>query len=249
MVHLATRYILAALVLAMSSLMACAEGWHMRGHFFDDGTYTYPCYHAIPDATCEMCAKNCPHWSPSKVMRNVEGPLGSRRDPYATGSFRVDIGRIAPVVQRLGRPLPAANFSQEAEAEAMPGLRGRHSFGPCFQSVLYEASIEEAYYLQGIGFFQMGQLGQAQKAFAEASRALPNSPVVQYNLGVVCANMGCWDKAEQAFQKAVRLNPNFAAARSGLEHIQLHRRLVPVVAQVAWRSAPGVWSDSHEPGD
>lgn len=256
MVNHLVRCLVAGLALAMPVLAAHADGWRIRGHFCDDGTYIRACCRVVPDNTCDRCAKICPHKSaPQEKAAKEEaeeirtgGPLGSRRDPYAPGSFRTDITPIAPVVRRAGHRPPVAEVPREIEdVETMPAPRSHGSRGPCFQSVIYDASIEEAYYLYGIGFFQQGVLGEAKKAFAEAAGALPHSEVVQYNLGVVCANMGCWDEAEKAFRKAMRLNPNFAVAKAGFHHIRLHRGNAPAEREILpeeEKDAPGSIRDA-----
>ncbi|HXG24383.1 MAG TPA: tetratricopeptide repeat protein [Chthonomonadales bacterium] len=233
MAHHLVRCLITGLALGVPVLAAHADGWRIRGHFCDDGTYIRACCRVVPDNTCDWCEKTCPHGSSHKAMKSVEGPLSSRRDPYAMDSLRVDIGRVEPVVRRAGRRSPVVVASREIEeVETMPAPRSHGSPGPCFQSVIYDASIEEAYYLYGIGFFQQGALGEARKAFSEAAGALPNSEVVQYNLGVVCANMGYWDEAEKAFRKAMRLNPNFVAAKAGFHHIRLHRGDAPAEREI-----------------
>lgn len=245
------RCLFAGLALAMPVLAAHADGWRIRGHFCDDGTYNRACCRVVPDNTCDQCAKTCPHGSSHKAMEAVEGPLGSRRDPYAMGTFRVDIEHVEPIVQRAGhRPSMAVVSREIEEVGTMPAHRSPGSPGPCFQSVIYDASIEEAYYLYGIGFFQRGVLGEARKAFLEAANALPNSEVVQYNLGVVCANMGYWDEAEKAFRKAMCLNPNFVAAKAGFHHIRLHRGNAPAERKILpdEKDTPGSIRDAKVAG-
>jgi len=69
------------------------------------------------------------------------------------------------------------------------------------------------------------QLNRADEAFdtyIELSREYPELPEVQNNLGVMLAARGRIDEARQAFENALRNNPDYAIAHENLGDILVH---------------------------
>lgn len=67
---------------------------------------------------------------------------------------------------------------------------------------------------KGFAYYQMGELDKALEAYSEASTAEGF-----YNLGVVYAQMGNWEAAQQAFDTSLELDPEFRQAKVNLERV------------------------------
>jgi Flp pilus assembly protein TadD len=68
-----------------------------------------------------------------------------------------------------------------------------------------------------------GQTQEAIGQYAEALRIDRTNPNVHYELGVLLANLGELETAEQAFREALRLQPDHTLARDALEAVRAQR--------------------------
>jgi protein O-mannosyl-transferase len=105
----------------------------------------------------------------------------------------------------LGRALLAMDRADEAAAELREALR-------------LDPSQTSTRYLLGTALAEQGHLDEAVLAFQIALRdpVLAGTPEVHNDFGVVLGRMGRPAEAAIQFREALRLNPNFEAARANL---------------------------------
>jgi Flp pilus assembly protein TadD len=105
----------------------------------------------------------------------------------------------------LGRALLAMGRPDEAAGELREALR-------------LEPALPTAQYLLGTALAERGRLEEAVRAFQTALQdpALARTPEVHNDLGVVFGRLGRPADAVIQFREALRLNPNFEAARANL---------------------------------
>ncbi|RZA05519.1 MAG: tetratricopeptide repeat protein [Proteobacteria bacterium] len=86
-------------------------------------------------------------------------------------------------------------------------------------------SLEEkrgdVYHTAGLEALRAGRWVEALGAMQEAARYLPKDPAVATNLGLALANKGEYPRAEEAFKKAIKLDPKFTDARLNLGALQI----------------------------
>jgi Flp pilus assembly protein TadD len=61
------------------------------------------------------------------------------------------------------------------------------------------------YFQQGVSLSKQGQWKEAVSAYKESLRLDPNNPQTYLNLGFVCYELGYDREAQEAFDKALRL--------------------------------------------
>ncbi len=69
---------------------------------------------------------------------------------------------------------------------------------------------------------QLNRNDEAFDSYIDLSREYPELPEVQNNLGVMLAAKGRIDEAKQAFEHALRNNPDYAIAHENLGDILIH---------------------------
>jgi Flp pilus assembly protein TadD len=88
-----------------------------------------------------------------------------------------------------------------------------------------KTSVEEkkgdVYHTAGLEALRAGRYAEALGAMQEAARYLPKDPAVQTNLGLALANKGEFARAEEAFKRAIALDPKFTDARLNLGALQI----------------------------
>lgn len=60
----------------------------------------------------------------------------------------------------------------------------------------------------------------AMRAFIEATKLEPDNALYHYNLGTAYASAGFFSEAVPEFETALKLNPNYQAARDNLELVR-----------------------------
>jgi len=78
-------------------------------------------------------------------------------------------------------------------------------------------------FLKGVIQSETGQTAQAMETFAQLNRDYPELPEPYNNLAVLYAGQGQFDKAREALEMALRLNPRYATAHENLGDV--HARL------------------------
>ena len=72
----------------------------------------------------------------------------------------------------------------------------------------------------GEAIFQQGRYAEALRWFDEATRLAPTIPKHWYNLGLAYQQLGRRAEARAAFEKALALNPDYAAAQKALRDLK-----------------------------
>jgi tetratricopeptide (TPR) repeat protein len=84
--------------------------------------------------------------------------------------------------------------------------------------VLNNASIASTY--KGNNLAQNNMHAEALKAFETALKYVPNEPDVYNNIGILYINLKDYQKAEQAFKKALEIDPGYEKARQNLNGVK-----------------------------
>jgi len=130
----------------------------------------------------------------------------------------------ADALYELGR----AYLQAERYDEAVKTLHRAVRLVPDFNEAY--AALEEAYtalgkedyaqYARGMQAFSQGKFDAARKDLEAASQALPDFAPVFLGLGLTYEQLGMYDHALQAVQRALELEPNDLAARQALGRLQ-----------------------------
>jgi tetratricopeptide (TPR) repeat protein len=167
----------------------------------------------------------------SEAVAEYERGLGlTPEEPNLLNSLGVSYGHLGQMDQAMSyfeRALSAAPDDFMAHYNLGYALMGQGRLAEARRRL--EASLElEANHADTI--FQLGRLAQGEGRLAEAldllSRAaqIPECrPAVHRHLGEALAASGRLNEAEEAFHKAVKVNPNDAAALASLAEMYLHR--------------------------
>ena len=75
-------------------------------------------------------------------------------------------------------------------------------------------------FLKGVVQSETAQTAEAMESFAQLNRDYPELPEPYNNLAVLYASQGLFDKAREALEMAVRLNPGYATAHENLGDVQ-----------------------------
>ena len=130
------------------------------------------------------------------------------RVDQAAAEYRESLRRApeaAATHSNLGRALLAMGRPDEAAAELREALR-------------LDPTLTTTQYLLGTALAEQGRLDEAVVAFQIALRdpVLAGTPEVHNDFGVVLGRLGRRAEAVIQFREALRLNPNFEAARANL---------------------------------
>lgn len=79
----------------------------------------------------------------------------------------------------------------------------------------------------GEAYVSTAQLTEAEQVFMDLSLRQPAEPYHRYNLGLVEVRMGKYDMAENAYQRAIELDPKFSDARYNLALLYIRNREYP----------------------
>ena len=112
-----------------------------------------------------------------------------------------------PDEPRYWRALAPACFSAGTPGDAAPCLAALERLEP---------GQPQTTVLRGLLAWARGDLAACQSAFEEAARLAPNDPVTQTYLGRLYLRRRQWPEAEQAFRRALAVDPDRAEAHYGL---------------------------------
>lgn len=129
-----------------------------------------------------------------------------------------------------GMPLKQREFFQKL-CEAYPnderahGLLGNHYFGQqMYKEAIdeYEKAIQinagypQVYNQLGYSNRQLGNYGEAEKAFTKYIELIPNDPNPYDSQAELKMKMGQFEASIELYQKALEINPNFVASHIGI---------------------------------
>lgn len=167
----------------------------------------------------------------SEAVAEYERGLGlAQEEPNLLNSLGVSYGHLGQMDKAMAyfeRALTAAPDDFMAHYNLGYALMGQGRLSEARRRL--EASLElEANHADTI--FQLGRLAQGEGRLAEALELLSRAaqipecrPAVHRHLGEALAASGRLSEAEDAFHKAVKVNPNDAAALASLAEMYLHR--------------------------
>jgi len=91
----------------------------------------------------------------------------------------------------------------------------------------------------------LGRVGEATAAFAQALRLLPNEPSIYNNLGALTEQQGGLDAAEGCYRHAIALKPDYAEAYNNLGNVLVQKGDL-ASAESLYREAARLWPDYAE---
>ncbi len=86
--------------------------------------------------------------------------------------------------------------------------------------ISYYRFLANTYMGQGLNLGKEGKVVEALALLEKASAIDQYNPEIWYNLGGAAYSQGMYDKAKQAFERCLKLNPNYQAATQGLVSVQ-----------------------------
>lgn len=202
------------------------------------------------------------HFAAGQVLEQrgnyVQAAGQYRRAVVLNHEFIAAYNRLGLVLCRLGRPAEAEQTLRLA-IEKRPDrayLRNNLAYSLMLQENWSAAEVELIMTLQlkpdftrarvNLGIC-LGKQGHHEEAMDQFSEALAAEEAF-YNLGMICKSNDEYQRAEQAFRRALELNPRFAAAARQLEKVlvgQRHQALA-AAAQAVETNAPVQVSEAPE---
>lgn len=94
----------------------------------------------------------------------------------------------------------------------------------CAPRVALASQESERLVAKGEAAFQAQRYDEARALFEQAVAADPRDATAAYDLGLALGKLGRWGEAEQAFDRALALRPEFPEAKSGRDLASAHAR-------------------------